>query len=153
MKHTDVFALHTHRACTLLVPWKKVKNSRPIQRLRMMQHSTPPCRHATHCSCHSKTGRWLLVSRFCTFCYERRKVSRTKQFGMHTYRIYTGNSGGCWHSVPIIHPNYTQHIYSTHRPEIRNSVVILSPRSSSFQQLQIPTLGGTECRKRYVVVT
>lgn len=150
MKQTDVFTLHTHRACTWRVPWKKVKNSRPIQRLRMMQASTLPCRHPMHCSCHSKTGRWFLFSRFY---YERRKVSRTKQFGMQTHRIYTGNSGGCGHSVSVIYPNYMQQIYSTHRPQTRNSVVILSPRSSSFQHLQIPTLGGTECWKRYVVMT
>lgn len=84
--------------------------------------------------------------------FERRKASLTKQFGTQTHRIYTGNIGGCGQSVAIIYPNYMQHIYSTQMSQNRNSVVILSPRSSSFQPLQIPTLGGTECRKRYVVM-
>ena len=124
VKHTDVFTLHTRRACTLRVPWKKVHPKTAYDAGLGTALS----------SYHSKTDRWLLVWRFWTFCYERRKVSRTKQFGMHTHRIYTGNSGGCGYSVAIIHPNYMQPIYSTHthththRPGTRNSVVILSPR-------------------------
>lgn len=118
----------------------KLKNGRPIRRPRLMQASALPCRHPTHCSCRSKTGRWLLVSRFCTFCYERRKASRTKQFGMHTHPIYTGNSGWDGHSVAITYPNYIQYIYSTQTWEPKFC------RHSVPTQLVVPTVTDTSAR-------
>jgi hypothetical protein len=78
-----------------------------------------------------------LVSRFCTFCYERCKASRTKQFGMRTHRIYTGNSGGGRHSVEIIYPNYMQYTQTWDSKFCRHPV---------STQLVVPTVTDTYAR-------